>query len=147
MNIANLAHIVYFPSIYLSLDQAYQTTTEVLQALKNKQVDIALLDAFAAASQVAMLKKDSLKVKEVIAADAGYGVVLSHEFVRLDKDFRSFISSNQDRITSFISNMTAKLTVSAFIFTEIKCNLITVKCLISCDGLVNCNGELAAMAW
>ncbi len=86
-------------------EQAYQTTTAVLDALKSKQVNIALIDAFAAATLQEKLKSDSLKVSQIISANTGYGVVLSNDFVRLENDFRSFVASNQDLISSFISNM------------------------------------------
>ena len=60
----------------------------------------------------ARIKASSLKVKELIHANTGYGVVLSNEFVRLESDFRSYIASNKARIASFTANMTNKLQVS-----------------------------------
>jgi len=53
-----------------------------------------------------------LKVKKVISANTAYGFVLSKEMVRLENDFKSHISSNQYRITQFISNMTNMIEVS-----------------------------------
>ena len=97
---------------FLIPERQYETTDQVLQAVHKKEVDIALLDAFTAASLQSKIVGYSLKVKKMINANTGYGVVLSREFVRLESDFRSFIASNQDKISSFTSNMTEKLHVS-----------------------------------
>ena len=84
----------------------------MLEALRTKEVNIALLDAFTAAGLQTRLTAKSLKVKKIIHANAGYGIVVSKEFVRLERDFRSYIASNQGQIASFTSNMTAELNVS-----------------------------------
>jgi len=89
----------------------YQTTDEVLTALKTQEVDISLLDAFTAIEMQDVIAAKSLKVKEVIKANTGYGVVLSNELVRLESDFRSYIASNQGLISSFTANMTSKLNI------------------------------------
>lgn len=90
----------------------FQTANGVLDALRRKKVDLALLDAFVTAAQRSALVDMQLKVKKVIPANTGYGIVLSKEMVRLEYDFKSYISSKQDRITQFISNMTNMLEVS-----------------------------------
>ena len=84
----------------------------MLTAVKNKEVDISLLDAFTAIDMQDDIAAKSLKVKEVIKANTGYGVVLSNELVRLESDFRSYIASTQGLISSFTANMTSKLNVS-----------------------------------
>eukprot|EP00795_Rhopilema_esculentum_P012024 gene12024-2609_t len=89
----------------------YQTIEQVLEALRKKEVDIALLDAFTAAGLQKRLTAKGLKVKKIINANAGYGIVVSKEFVRLERDFRSYIASNQGKIASFTSNMTAELEI------------------------------------
>ena len=87
------------------------TPNDVLLALYHKNVDVALLDAFVAAAQKSALIDKKLKVKKVISANTAYGFVLSKEMVRLENDFKSHISSNQGRITQFISNMTNMIEV------------------------------------
>ena len=89
----------------------FQTADEVLLALHQKKVDVALLDAFVTAAQKFALIDKELKVKKVISANTAFGFVLSKEMVRLENDFKSHISSNQDRVTQFISAMTDMLEV------------------------------------
>ena len=89
----------------------FDTPNDVLLALQHKKVDVALLDAFVAAAQKSALVDMELKVKKVISANTAYGFVLSKEMVRLENDFKSHISSNQYRITQFISNMTNMIEV------------------------------------
>ena len=97
--------------LLFSVDKKYETAVEVLSALEKKQVDAALLDAFVTASHTPTINRLNLKVKKVIPGNAGFGFVLSKELVRLESDFRSFISSEQARITEFVANMTKKLEV------------------------------------
>ena len=97
--------------LLFSVDKKYETAVEVLSALEKKQVDAALLDAFVTASHTSTINRLNLKVKKVIPGNAGFGFVLSKELVRLESDFRSFISSEQARITEFVANMTKKLEV------------------------------------
>ena len=84
----------------------------MLTAVQNGEVDISLLDAFTAIEMQSIITAKSLKVKEVINANTGYGVVLSNDFVRLESDFRSYIASSQGLIASFTANITSKLSVS-----------------------------------
>ena len=98
-------------SAYLVSDMRFQTAEEVLLALHQKKVDVALLDAFVTAAQKFALIDKELKVKKVISANTAFGFVLSKEMVRLENDFKSHVSSNQDRVTQFISNMTNMLEV------------------------------------
>lgn len=100
-------------SICAQTERQYQTTDEVLSAVNRKEVDIGLLDAFAATSLQKKIARSSLKVKAVINANTGFGVVLSNELVRLEGDFRSYIASNKALISGFIANMTKQLNVSA----------------------------------
>lgn len=96
----------FYPS-----ERQYETVDEVLEAVKSSEVDISLMDAFTATSLQSKIAKNSLKVKDVINANTGYGVVLSNEFVRLESDFRSYITSNKALISSFTANMTNQLQV------------------------------------
>ena len=84
----------------------------MLTALHKKNVDVALLDAFVTAAQKSNLVDMKLKVKKIISANSAYGFVLSKEMVRLEYDFKSHISSQQGRITRFISSMTNMLEVN-----------------------------------
>ena len=100
--------------MHLFSERQYETNDEVLTALKNGEVDISLLDAFTAIEMQSIIASKSLKVKEVIKANTGYGIVLSNDLVRLESDFRSYVASSQGLIASFSANMTSKLNVSSF---------------------------------
>jgi len=91
----------------------------VLDALASKSVDISLLDAFVAAANAEKIKQKQLKVKEVIKTTSAYGVVLSHELLRLEDDFKSQITSKQNVIAEFVSNVTSLLKVSEEVKTVV----------------------------
>ena len=84
----------------------------MLDVLADKVVDIALLDAFVAAANDDVIKAKVLKVNNIIKSSSAYGVVLSHELLRLEDDFRSQIASKQNVIADFVYNMTNLLKVS-----------------------------------
>ena len=95
----------------LLIDTRFETLAEVLAALEKKQVDAALLGAFDTASHTSTINELNLKVKKVIPGNAGFGFVLSKELVRLESDFRSYISSEQTLISEFVAQMTSMLEV------------------------------------
>ena len=97
----------------LSVD--YDTANSVLDALASKSVDISLLDAFVTAAKNDKIEQKKLKVKEVIKSTSANGIVLSHELVRLEEDFKSQIASKQNIITEFVSNMTNLLKVKSLL--------------------------------
>ena len=82
-----------------------------MDAVKDGDVKIGLLDGFTVAGIAEKLAAKHLKVTDTINSNNGYGIVLSNEFVRLESDFRSFIASRQNLIASFTANMTEKLYV------------------------------------
>ena len=83
----------------------------MLNAVKSKEVEIALLDGFTVAGMSKEIAAKKLKISGIINSNNGYGVVLSNEFVRMEQEFRSFIASRQEMIASFKANMTEKLQV------------------------------------
>lgn len=107
----------------LLADTRFQTANEVLIALQQKKVDVALLDAFVTAAQKSSLIDLELKVKKVVSANTGFGFVLSKEMVRLENDFRSHITSKQHRIAAFISSMTNMIEARGFSSIRILINL------------------------
>ena len=108
--------IIFTDYAFYSLLVEYATTDSVLDALVGKSVDISLLDAFVAAANSEKIERKKLRVKEVIKTTGAFGVVLSHELVRLEGDFRSQVTSKQNLIAEFVSNMTGILEVSTLQF-------------------------------
>ena len=103
--------IYYLKRAFFSVLAEYATSDSVLDALASKFVDIGLLDAFVAAANAEKIKQKQLKVKEVIKTTSAFGVVLSHELLRLEDDFKSQIASKQNLIGEFVSNVTSLLKV------------------------------------
>ena len=116
--LAHLSETVVFN--FIIAEKNYLSNDEVLNAVKDEEVAIALLDAFTVAALAEELVSKSLKVTKLIDANTGYGIVLSHEFVRMESDFRSYISSQSNKISAFRTNMTDKLYVRS---TAIFCSL------------------------
>ncbi|XP_057292100.1 uncharacterized protein LOC130614680 isoform X2 [Hydractinia symbiolongicarpus] len=80
----------------------YTTITQVMDAVSNGNVELGIVDAFATKGYNAALKERNLKIYKILDLQSGYGVVLSGEFKRLEDDMRSYVSSNQARISLFV---------------------------------------------
>ena len=77
-----------------------------------KEVDAALIDAFAATGYERMLQTKSLRLGKLIKANAGFGVILSGNSINLQSNIEGLIKANQKIITDFISTMKGRIPVS-----------------------------------
>ena len=69
--------------------------------MTNNEAKIALLDVMTISTYQNKLKGMGLHVQEVVDSSSSYGMVLSGELVRLEREIRSYISSEKNKITKF----------------------------------------------
>ena len=90
----------------------YETPLDVLNAVSNGTVEIALLDALTTTKYVDTLKELNLRVDQILDIDMGYGLALSGGLEILESDVRSLILSNQAYINHFVKTNVDQLFVS-----------------------------------
>ena len=80
----------------------YTKLTEILEAVASGDVKIGLVDASMALGYEHTMEEMSLRIYKILKYRTGYGVVLSGEAKRLFADIQSFVTANQNYITSFV---------------------------------------------
>jgi len=73
-----------------------------MEAVSSGHVKIGLVDASVALGYEKIMEKKSLRIYKVLNYRSGYGVILSSDAVKLEADVRSFVTSNQAYISSFV---------------------------------------------
>ena len=64
--------------LIFSLDVRYQNTSQMLDALAAKTVDVVFMDTFSMQNLQPILDKRSMKVAEMIDTNSGYGIELTY---------------------------------------------------------------------
>ena len=80
----------------------YTNIEEILQAVASGEAKIGLVDASNALGYEKKMESLNLKIYKVLSYNTGFGIVLTGEGSRLYADIQSFVTSNQNYITSFV---------------------------------------------
>ena len=83
----------------------------MLKALEVGEVDIVLLEIFAAIPYRTLINNSGLKMASFIKADTAYGFVLSGLSVALDRDFTSSVKEREPEIAAFVQSLQTNLPV------------------------------------
>ena len=120
--------------LYTLLTEAnYNTIEDVSSALKQRQVRGALVDIFSAASRSDLFLQSDIIAKKSLEYPSAYGFVLSGDMKNAAPDFRSYLSSQADRILAFMKEKSAGLEVMSVLL-----NLFG-EALINSNHIFNCN--------
>lgn len=96
----------------LSSEQHNNKTEDVYNALKNRVVEAALVDAFIAASRSDLFSDRDIISRKMLQYSFTYGVVLSGDMVNSHGNVAAYVSNNRLHITQLVEKSTPKFSVS-----------------------------------
>ena len=86
---------------------------EVAQALLNREVKGALVDAYVAAARSDLFDRSGIVAKKTIKYHAAYGLVLSGDLKHLHQEVADFVSVHSQQIAKLVEERTKRIKVSA----------------------------------
>jgi len=92
--------------------QNYSTTDDVYRALKKREVQAALVDAFIAASRSDLFSDDEIIARKMLQYSYTYGLVISGEMKNAHTNIANYISNNRQQISQLIENTTPKFSIN-----------------------------------
>ena len=90
----------------------YTEIIEVLESVKEKVVEVGLIDATTATDYEDDMERLGLRVYKIIDSGSGYGVVLSSGLGVIAADVKDYVSTNRPFINEFIKQNVPILYVS-----------------------------------
>ena len=100
----------------------YTTVEELLDAVANDEVVVALLDATIAAGYEDVLKAKELRAMKIIDTNSGYGITLSGGLEPLEADIRSYVAANKPVILEYMRLNIPRLVVSTNVVDRLDSN-------------------------
>jgi len=88
--------LIFFP------EKQYHNLEGVLDALRRREVDGALVDTYVAESETSLFQDKSIRVIKKIERTFGYGIALEGDAVRLEDDIRDYVMVNERKILNTI---------------------------------------------
>ncbi|XP_065060769.1 uncharacterized protein LOC135688019 isoform X3 [Rhopilema esculentum] len=88
----------------------YGKTEDVFHALKERQVEAALVDAFVAASRSDLFEDQAIIARKMIKYSYTYGVVLSGAMKNTGTSIKNYVSDNRQYITQMVEKTAPQLT-------------------------------------
>ncbi|XP_065061366.1 uncharacterized protein LOC135688444 isoform X2 [Rhopilema esculentum] len=88
----------------------YGKTEDVFHALKDRQVEAALVDAFVAASRSDLFEDQAIIARKMIKYSYTYGVVLSGAMKNTGTSIKNYVSDNRQYITQMVEKTAPQLT-------------------------------------
>ena len=85
---------------------------DVYKALKNREVEAALVDSFVAANRPDLFSSSDIVARKIIMYPFTYGLVLSGAMKNVGTNLRNYVSDNRYVITKMVQETTPKFTVS-----------------------------------
>ena len=82
-------------------EKNYTGIFDIMDAVASGEVKIGLIDASQALGYEHTMEKKSIRIYKVLDYNAGFGVALSGDAVKLEADVRAFVMSNQAYISRF----------------------------------------------
>ena len=85
---------------------------DVYKALKNREVEAALVDSFVAANRPDLFSSSDIVARKIIMYPFTYGLVLSGAMNNVGTNLRNYVSDNRYIITQMVQKTTPKFKVS-----------------------------------
>ena len=99
-----------FDKIILFLVKPLENVDAVIHALKDKVVDGALLDMYAAATRKDLFKTGEIELNRQVEYPSGYGIVLSGRMKDSAPMIKEYFKTKANEILGFIQNNTDVVT-------------------------------------
>ena len=80
----------------------------MLEALEYKEVDGVLMDSIVAGRYYQKILDKKMKISKLIEDRAGWGIILSSDAVKIERQIRSYIEQNRERLQEEVENKTSK---------------------------------------
>ena len=90
----------------------YAELDDLIEAVGGEEVEIGLVDSTELLGKEKFLEEKSIMITRILNYNTGYGFVLSGDLIRLESDFRAYITGNQAYLIWYIEKVLGRLNVS-----------------------------------
>nr|XP_012563445.1 unnamed protein product [Hydra vulgaris] len=88
----------------------FKNANDLLDALFNGLVHGVLLDSVIVTSLVNTFAQKKFKIVKIIPVQCGWGVVLSSDMIKVEKEIRSYVGAQAQLINNLVNNLTKSIT-------------------------------------
>ncbi|XP_047127080.1 uncharacterized protein LOC105848058 isoform X2 [Hydra vulgaris] len=91
----------------------FKNANDLLDALFNGLVHGVLLDSVIVTSLVNTFAQKKFKIVKIIPVQCGWGVVLSSDMIKVEKEIRSYVGAQAQLINNLVNNLTKSITITS----------------------------------